>query len=438
MEKIINDEEFYQPTLAIIPLNDNNFFYYIIGYYSYMYSSKYRKNLYALILLYYKIDLTNKNNIYINDLQYEIFTSSFWGDEYYFLNQGLSCDYMQDASGYNDYLLACFVIIDDEYPTLSHNFFDATSSKISINNDYYYDYVDELNDVKLIQTVPSISREYELICLLFTDENLECYKFKYTDGFWKDSGSFYQSFTTNFNCRNELYGMKLNYLSNSQNIALSCINSISTVQAMFFDNNLNILNTSEQFTDCESIYGHSVIYSENYSDFYVVSDAVCQNITRSFENLKGSLSKIEVIDIIQPTEKDLLVFEEEEEEKEKDSIEKIEEENEEKTLLEEEEITEIIIQKFDCSGLEKCLECDRESFNNKLCISCNQEKNYYYLNYYPSEPRKNYIDCVNEQTKSSKFYFNKINEDYEPCYSTCASCEYGGNMKKIIALLVME
>ena len=45
----------------------------------------------------------------------------------------------------------------------------------------------------------------------------------------------------------------------------------------------------------------------------------------------------------------------------------------------------------------------------------------------PSESRNKYINCVNEETKPSKFYLNKKNLDYEPCYTTCASCKFGGN-----------
>ena len=38
-----------------------------------------------------------------------------------------------------------------------------------------------------------------------------------------------------------------------------------------------------------------------------------------------------------------------------------------------------------------------------------------------------YIDCVNNITKPENFYFNKENQDYEPCFLTCGACEYGGN-----------
>ena len=38
-----------------------------------------------------------------------------------------------------------------------------------------------------------------------------------------------------------------------------------------------------------------------------------------------------------------------------------------------------------------------------------------------------YIDCVNDETKPSNFYFDNENEDYRICYETCATCDKGGN-----------
>ena len=67
------------------------------------------------------------------------------------------------------------------------------------------------------------------------------------------------------------------------------------------------------------------------------------------------------------------------------------------------------------------------SLSQNLCIKCNHEKNYYYLNYYPLQSRKKYIDCIKEISKPSNFYFNQQNLDFEPCYSSCLTCEYGGN-----------
>ena len=87
--------------------------------------------------------------------------------------------------------------------------------------------------------------------------------------------------------------------------------------------------------------------------------------------------------------------------------------------------------KYNCS-LEKCEKCDEKSFSHNLCITCNKAKDYYQIS--PSINissytfnNKIYIDCFNNSTKPSNFYFNKTGEYYEPCYRSCATCEYGGD-----------
>lgn len=90
--------------------------------------------------------------------------------------------------------------------------------------------------------------------------------------------------------------MKLNYLEYEEKISLSCINSTSTVQVIFFDNNLDLIDLviHTQFTQCESIYGHSII-KKNYL-YYIISDAICEKCKRCYESLDGNLSPIEIID----------------------------------------------------------------------------------------------------------------------------------------------
>ena len=89
--------------------------------------------------------------------------------------------------------------------------------------------------------------------------------------------------------------MKLDYLDDGNIISLSCINSNSTVQAIFFNNNLDLIDsiTHTQFTQCESIYGHSIIKSNSF--YYVISDVMCENYKRCYEPLDGNLSLIEII-----------------------------------------------------------------------------------------------------------------------------------------------
>ena len=86
--------------------------------------------------------------------------------------------------------------------------------------------------------------------------------------------------------------MKLTHLPNNNNIILSCIDSNSNVQAIIFNNGLNIISSYNQFSSCQSIYGHNIVYSIKYLGYYIISDVVCGKYKRSFEPLEGELEEI--------------------------------------------------------------------------------------------------------------------------------------------------
>ena len=87
--------------------------------------------------------------------------------------------------------------------------------------------------------------------------------------------------------------MKANYLTNyNGNIILSCINSVSTVQAIIFTDSLEQISINNQFSTCDSIYGHTVLYSMKHLGYYVISDVKCGKYIRSFEPLEGELAEI--------------------------------------------------------------------------------------------------------------------------------------------------
>ena len=77
----------------------------------------------------------------------------------------------------------------------------------------------------------------------------------------------------------------------------------------------------------------------------------------------------------------------------------------------------------------KCSIATKESLENyNLCIKCNEDLGYYPLafngfNIFPNI----FKECINEETKLSNFYFNKEKKQYEPCFETCNTCNYGGN-----------
>ena len=491
ISNIIVDSSYTHPTIAPIYVK-SNYYYFVLGYFI---------PTYKLKLIYYKIDLQSFSLTKVDDAINDDFESYYYID-YDFRSKGLSCEYMLDDYKYEYYLLICFLIIKDgNHDDLTQSYYQITDSSIDWTGAYKMSYI-ETDDIKngiQIKSVTSKNLRFAIISVLFSTNNLKYYLFRFEWGNVDKFGKFYETGNTNFNCRASLYAMKLNYLENNNNIVLSCINSGSTVQAMMFTDGLTKISSNNQFSFCESIYGHSVLYSAANSEYYVISDVQCGKYIRSYEPLVGELSEIIETTILIVTTQPIIVTEtitekiieklteiqteqitdeiteeltEEitekiEKEKEERSIEKenIEEdlnyENEKENLSEKEEeektvekeietdiykeeekevieetiksseISTTFISLFNCSDLIKCSICNEESYNKKLCIECNNLLGFYYLNKNPNSFRRNkYIDCVNEETKPSNFYFNSLNQDYEMCYTTCATCKFFGDDEK--------
>ena len=79
------------------------------------------------------------------------------------------------------------------------------------------------------------------------------------------------------------------------------------------------------------------------------------------------------------------------------------------------------------SNNSKCLYSTEESNKMNLCIKCNNYLGYYPVNFKKNIFPNNFIECFNNNTKLSNFYFNEKEKQYEPCYETCSTCNYGGN-----------
>ena len=113
------------------------------------------------------------------------------------------------------------------------------------------------------------------------------------------------------------------------------------MQSILFNNNLNIVQTNNQFDICESINGHSLIYSQYYQQYYIISGVVCYNHQRTFIPLIGEIpiieEEVEEEEEEKEEEKSELVNEEEKEEIEENFC---QEEKEEEAEIEEKEYIE--------------------------------------------------------------------------------------------------
>ena len=75
---------------------------------------------------------------------------------------------------------------------------------------------------------------------------------------------------------------------------------------------------------------------------------------------------------------------------------------------------------------EKCLTCDEESNKNNLCLTCNMAKGYYPINYHYPNYNQKYLECLKYGINHNRFFFDSLNNEFKPCYETCATCEEEG------------
>ena len=279
------DVNYYHPTLAPLFVR-NNHYYFAVGYFIPSYKLK---------LIYYGINLQNYELTRVDDTTDDHFESYYYND-YDFQNKGLSCVYMLDDYKYEYYFLLCFLIIKDgDENQLTQSFYEISNSEVKWTGSYRMAYIEddaELANAIQIKSVTSKNLRLALVSVLLSTNKIKYYKFRFEYGRVNKFGEFTEKKSTNFNCRNSLYSMKLDYLINNNNIVLSCINSGSTVQAMMFTDGLTELSDKSQFSFCQSIYGHSVLYSQSHSEYYVISDVKCGKYIRSYEPLEGELAEI--------------------------------------------------------------------------------------------------------------------------------------------------
>ena len=160
-------------------------------------------------------------------------------------------------------------------------------------------------------------------------ENIDIYQLRIYTYSYEYKSTHLDLLNNNYNCINIFYGVKTNFIYEKDLLSFSCISSDTVVQSILFYNNLNIVQTNNQFALCENINGHSVIYSH-----YIISDVVCYNHQLTFFPLISDIPNI-----IEEEEEEKNEKVEEEKEKEERYEESYEEEKE-KEIIKEKENTE--------------------------------------------------------------------------------------------------
>ena len=410
------EAEYY--TLAPVNITNNTKYSYIIGYVD-------PNNL--LNIFYYEYDSELQQNQLITSK-----TQFKHEDKYSVNNRGLSCLYMKSNSNNSNFnynsnnyeALVCFCsIILNRISYLITSFYVINKNDISKHNKFrsdQYNYRNEIKNITNIKSSTNKDKTNSLVCFYDNTQEGKTYCIKYCLSC--QINNFYDRVKFLTPCRNKIYAIDVRFFSPKKDIVFSCVGIEGNLQAIIVDNNLNLPDASiKNFNSCQSIFGFSLIYNNNGS-YNIISDVKCNGTEYPLVGLGEGL-----------IQNDKIIYEEVNDEGElltdsvlfEDSI-----KDETESEIKESEIKE---SENKCLELEKCEICDEESLSKNLCLKCNISGRYYplYNEIFSLETQSlsnnNYVDCVNNETKPSNYYFNKELENYSPCFETCATCDYGGN-----------
>ena len=254
-----------------------------------------------LNLFYYKYNMeTNTNTFikYINDtklqaIEYNYNLNKYISNYYYFINKALTCELLT----YNINIFVCFFITkyirhnffsqqDNYYYYLTQGYYkiDTDMSKDRITNYYEIenDYIEiDNNLINFIKSEANSNLDIALISFTYNNNYLYSFKFEIYYG----SGYFFSKIYLPFQCRNEFYGINVRYLRETSEVVSSCSNQKGEIASIFYDKNMRSgLYYYIRFIGCDSVYGYSVLYLSNRTDYYIISDVICQNNSYPFKS----------------------------------------------------------------------------------------------------------------------------------------------------------
>ena len=265
-DKILSSGETAE-VYALVPIKkDNIYYHYVIGYI-------HNRLLY---FLYYKYEFSNKINSLITYRKgekhkqynsYRAYITSF-----YIENKALSCQYIKDADNYLA-LVCFFVIIKSSKYNVVSDYFLIEEDGISMHEEFVPDYYEMNYNITCIKTAisPDLSK---ILVGMYSSTGIP-YFFIYDSYFQLQYRLLYFQ---NSHCRNQYHGLKVNYYKEKQEYIFSCIDDNGKILVEFFKSNLTNYNYTFKYSNCENIYGYSILFINNNQKYYILSAVDCNGI----------------------------------------------------------------------------------------------------------------------------------------------------------------
>ena len=211
--------------------------------------------------------------------------------------------------------LACFYILNRKQNTFAVGFYVIDGKEIT-EPGKFWPASEDCEDIQFLKVDVNKDHSKALVCLILPNKENNCFVYDI------NKSGFSMNYLNNNNkiCRNEYYGLKVNYFPEKDEFISSCLGENGNITYFIFNIDFNYEEINK-FENCNNINGYSTAYSNSTNKYYIISDEFCNNENIPFKPLKEEEKA------------------EEEEEKDEEEIEeKKEEELEEKKEGKEEEL----------------------------------------------------------------------------------------------------
>ena len=359
-------------TVNYYSLNIKDNYHYYVGLYS-------NESLNLYYYEYYKEANTTKLIAESGNIKKSEKWMWFFNVDYAFENKGFDCHIMYNKN--KGEALACFFIISNnnklywsiEFFSVEGNLINSQSNYTSIKKE-----ITNPSWVGYFKVDVSSDKTKALICSFISGNCDFCFYYD-TDQTENEININYYEFPGDIICYPGYSEFKVNYFIENDQYVFSCRSyNKSNIKYVIYnitnEKKLIYINKDLKKEDeCHDLNGFTPFYSKEINKYYFITDYIC-NKTWDPEEYKCEL--------------------------------------------------------------EKCSECDRSSAEKNLCQVCNETKGYFPLKSVSFDGKilnlsnlsNVYIDCFNDTTKPSNYFFNSNEKYYEPCFERCAKCEIGGDI----------
>ena len=210
-----------------------------------------------------------------------------------FKNQGLNCLFLAKYYDTTEKFIVCFFVASfgsNEY--LEEMIFEiGNDDQIKLSTDFSHGYMTHQNIIN-IKADSNHDISLALVCIIISNDKPICYKFTlYSDYARFDA---IESLIFDNECKSVLYGTKVTFLYEIENIVFSCLSDgDGAIQIGILDDNIEYIDNYIDYLFCSNIFGHSILYSND--DYIIISDMSCDEEDTPSDNNEIVLKSTEII-----------------------------------------------------------------------------------------------------------------------------------------------